>query len=349
MGFHKTGSTSIQDALYKNVKALNDNGIEYFNFSHRNMDNRIGQPYNWVEQENVRTGDSYVKSLGLLTKKINSIKFNKVIFSSEALTWIFTKENVKQLKSALSDFDVKIICYIRRQDKMIVSHHQQGSKGHNKSFNYFGCDFDAIPKKHLPYDELLDYNNKICMWADIFGDENLIIKIFEKERLKNEDIVTDFFDLFGLKLNYPQVNRNESLGFEATKIGQHLNKAKFKGNLAQKIRSNLSCSGKSLPARAEAQSFYSGYISSNTQLNERFNISSNTDIFDNDFSMYPLSPRDKWEEESANQAISKILNITQPYSKISFDEIMEASKALKISHPELSLKLKKMHRELTTQ
>jgi hypothetical protein len=37
-------------------------------------------------------------------------------------------------------------------------------------------------------------------WADVFGDANIILRIYDRERLKDNDIVSDFFSLLGCEI-----------------------------------------------------------------------------------------------------------------------------------------------------
>ena len=69
---------------------------------------------------------------------------------------------------------------------------------------------------------------------------------------------------------------------------------------------NLDRNSKLMPSSKEAKKFYSIYRQSNQLLNNRFRIKKNN-IYDEDFSMYSESGNDKWTEDSANEAISNIL------------------------------------------
>ena len=43
----------------------------------------------------------------------------------------------------------------------------------------------------------LDYLRVLDMWGQVFGEENLTIRIFEPEQLKDGDLLADFFSSIG--------------------------------------------------------------------------------------------------------------------------------------------------------
>lgn len=311
IGSHKTGSTSIQSALFNDQPYLNSNDIFYFN---KCLDGSIHhQVSSWIKfrKEGVE-GDcgARVRMAKELATKLNDNRFSNVILSIEGFSWILDKEEIERLHKELSvHFDTKIIVYIRRQDKLAISHHQQGSKRNNlPSCFYYKGDNKALPSADRNFD-YLNYDKKLSKWSEVFGAENMIIRIFESNLLVNNDVVDDFFHLLGLQDHSKSIAyRNTSNGFEFTKVGHLVNLSNLNRDLSKLIRKGSDRAGKSLPSRQNAEAFYNRYRTSNIELNRKFNISSVfPDIFDNDFSCYPEQRADLWTEESANQAIQNIL------------------------------------------
>lgn len=231
-----------------------------------------------------------VKDIGLLMKRLSEQPGN-VIMSAENFSWIFSQEEIDNLEkqSRLYFDEVKIIVYLRRQDRQIISHHQQASKSSESgSYCYYAGDSFAIPKCRPHFDEYLNYHDRIGKWAHAFGKENMIIRIFDPETLLNGDVVSDFFQQIGIDFdtNEASYRSNESLGFERTKVGHLVNQALPKSFLSRRIRHNADNSGKSLPGITEAKAFYARYAASNIKLNQELNITSeHEDIFGDDFSI----------------------------------------------------------------
>ena len=169
--------------------------------------------------------------------------------------------------------------------------------------------------------------------------------MFDRSRLKDGDAVSDFFDLLGID-NFERIDeKNTSLGFLEAKIGHLLNAShvQHKSWMIELLMPRIGPSEKLLPSRNDALKFYRHYIDSNKQLNKRFKITKNRILFSNDFDMYPREQADTWNEESANNAIKKILQtVDNVYGGLTVDDMREAAIALERTKPELSLKLMHM-------
>lgn len=344
IGSHKTATTSIQNAFYQHQEILGQHGYSFFTESSSGRTLSSGNTSDWIDCDHEALRNGYGGKLHqpeTLFEKL-SAKPGNVIMSAEHFSWLFNADEINMIRQhAQKNFNnIKIIIYLRRQDKLVISHHQQASKGANlPAFGYYSGDSFAIPKSRANYDEYLDYNKKITLWADAFGTENISIRILEKNNLHGEDAVIDFFNLLGIKDDIQSLTVNESNGFERTKVGHLVSQHLPPSPLAHLIRKGADNSGKLLPSRSEAIEFYSRYIDSNKALNRTYKISETDDIFDNDFSFYPEAAQDTWTEDSANRAITNILHSISPFSSLKIDHLKDAALALKHTHPELSYAL----------
>ncbi|MBN2825779.1 MAG: hypothetical protein JXQ76_10665, partial [Campylobacterales bacterium] len=202
IGQHKTGSTSLQQVLFDNREKLTQENFSFFAVDQKNEIIQNGNSNCWVSlnKENI-------KSLGCIDSP-KELAFNlaqlpdDVIISAEHFSWIFHKEPLIEFKEELSKYFDKIIIivYIRRQDKQIISHHQQASKCKNSPARFvYGDDLKAIPAYHETHRLYLDYNKRIGMWGDVFGDDNMMIRVFDTKSLYQGDIVLDFLNLLNIK------------------------------------------------------------------------------------------------------------------------------------------------------
>jgi len=310
-GQHKTGTTSLQQMLFDNRLKLNEeDNMSFFTTDTKNKLIQNGNTCCWIKtsKRNVEN-DASIVSPEILAKKLAKLP-NDVIMSAECFTWIFDTQELLRFKEELSKFFDKIIIivYIRRQDKQIVSLYQQRSKKRRPPSNFFyGNEPTAIPTYNKNLDYYFDYNKRISKWGDVFGEDNVIIRVFDKKTLYKEDIVSDFCNLLNIKNITSSVNKNISNGFEKTKISHLMSSIEMRNDLRKIINKNLDNNGKLMPSKEEAKNFYLRYKESNKKLNERFKINKSEYIFDEDFSMYSDFPMDVWTEESANQAIIHIL------------------------------------------
>lgn len=209
IGQHKTGTTSIQNFLNINRKILKKNGFIYPNFK-----SIASHPLAW----SFNFGNNHVKESFLKNNPQFKVQVQKeldkafhqkenIVISSEVFCENINTESMKTIKSKFKDSDVKIICYLRRQDYLFESKFRNTVhfKDFNEDFkNYIKRIIDRPIPKSLPIDA----------WADMFGKENIIIRPYEKEQLFSQDLVRDFINIIGLKLTseYHRLNKRSNVG-----------------------------------------------------------------------------------------------------------------------------------------
>ncbi|OOZ38871.1 hypothetical protein BOW53_13840 [Solemya pervernicosa gill symbiont] len=350
IGSHKTGSSSIQQALFQNRDNLAGQGLSLFSENQQGELIPSGNTSNaWVSAADLRdelqSGRGVrVSNLQRLAERLAELP-GDVVMSAENFSWVFSIDEVKRIgRECRRYFDrVQVIVYLRRQDRQVISHHQQGSKNrHNAASAYYSGDAFAIPLSRDHYDEYLNYYKRVSMWAEVFGAENLSIRVFEPDLLEGGEAVTDFFTLLGMaeSADLKSVRENRSLGFERTKVGHLLNATLPNCELSSRIRSMLDNRGRSLPSAAEAKAFYARYVDSNRMLNREFAITSvQEDLFNDDFSIYPEQPGDRWSEDSVNSAIEHILTAIAPLSGLKVEDLRDAAIALESSDIAASYRL----------
>ncbi len=309
IGNHKTGTSSIQNTLFHNRDELSRQGFTLFNQNPNGSETKKGNASGWVKyqinQKQVHRG-RFKKGL----PKAISTTGDNVIISAEGFSWIFDALKIEKFQKRLAKYfdDIKIIAYIRRQDIQAVSHHQQASKRSSAAGRWFyGGGSMALPCYKDYFQNYLNYHNRLGLWADCFGDSNLIIRIFEHNHLKNGDVVEDFFQVTGLKISTSSTRANQSKGFEKTKVGHLICQHNFSQSEWKILSRYLDNSGKLLPSRDEAISFYTNFRSSNELLNKRFLLSEKYSLFNEDFGQYPSEAGDQWNDVTANAAINNLL------------------------------------------
>ena len=281
IGTGKTGSSSIQ----KTFSALEDHSI-YFQY-----DKSLLQIINNIDD---------------LIVRLNNTNCNHVVYSCE---WLFKVDEsiIDELSQKLKPFfSTKVVIYLRRQDELIVSAYQQSVKQKNNK-----CDSGSIG---LPTDYYLarfSYYDICNKWAKYFGKKNTIIRVFSSEALKDGCAVKDIANIVGVPLKDSDIiYANKSVGMISFKLAYVLQQFKVRKSVYNEIVFNAPESPKALPDRKTAESFYQAYISSNQRLMEEFSIESKyPSLFSNDFSQYPISRSDLWDEDTANAAIIHLCTV----------------------------------------
>lgn len=349
IGNHKTGTTSIQRTLFANRAYLKSQGFELFTHDPDGSLRKKGNIHPWIKGP--RNGGAIRADL---PEALGGLSGN-VILSSESFSWVFNEDEISRFQAGVAQHfgEIHIVCYLRRQEQHVISHFQQGSK--NAKFpaaKFYARGNTALPPFRDYYYDYLDYQRRIGTWADIFGESSITLRLFERGLLKNGDAVDDFFNTVGLGIRARPENTNESVGFEVTKINHLTNHKSVKNSIKKRVVRHLDNSGKSLPAREEAMAFYDHFRESNKQLNRRFALSEREYLFSDDFSMYPVTPADRWTEDSANQAILHLLEGIKEIplaSKIEIALLRDCADALASAEPRRSRRLTELADRLEAQ
>lgn len=222
IGTEKTGSTTIQDTLFKNRKTLSENGILYpscFNRANHVELAVIAQNENKSSELNAVVGfnqASEAKSTFIertlldLKQEVNSTKPMFVIMSNEHLHSRLTDpDEIKNLKDLLSDIfeEIVVVCYIREQLELAVSHYSTMIKSG-------GTSVFSLPLNSALH-HYYDFDGMLSKWEGA-GFSNIICREFSRSKLKKGDILFDFLDAIDLGVNSELVKieeKNQSLGW----------------------------------------------------------------------------------------------------------------------------------------
>ena len=278
IGTHKTGTTSIQQAIRKNVEKLKE--LDYL----------------WVEESYLlfkRFNPQGIESVVNFIEKLKSIPQNNLIFSSEGYTGGFendiniVKQKAEILNKILQGFNVKVIIYLRRQDQLIESLYIQSVQaGNSYIFNEYLN--DIIDYKYF------DWQNLINIFSDHFGSQNIFARPYDKTLFYKNNIIYDFFSVLDLKdkieiETLPQWNKSYS--HQTLRIARYMNSILSSKEDKAKLRSILqSLSTKDIFEKhcyltpEKRQEILSYHHDSNTEISYKF--------FHQDKNIFSLSDAD---------------------------------------------------------
>ncbi|MEM6580392.1 MAG: hypothetical protein AAF699_03925 [Pseudomonadota bacterium] len=313
IGTEKTGSTTIQAFLHENRESLQQQGIAYLKSPGLRNQRKLA-----VYSMDRKRSDNYIVKHHLREKKARNLwrkKFRQeldteiaalpnsidtIVFSSEHLhSRLDSDDEVKRLYRLLNrNFsEFKVLVYLRRQDQVAISLHSTKL--------LYGATPSAIfpPKASLGH-HYYDYYGLINRWSSVFGKDNLKIRVFEREKLEGESLLTDFAYAASVKelenLVFPR-KQNEKLSSNAQEHLLRFNRKyprfrrfpkkslnTFNDNTRELMLKGLNDFDHGpplLPPRDECIGFYSIFKDSNQQLAKEYLGS--RELFTEDFSMYP--------------------------------------------------------------
>jgi len=220
IGTGKTGTTSIQSALSSNIKLLEGENISY-PFTESGEHNIIEaallpfEKLHRVFRSRYNDNPQLPKDLALkLIHNLNKQTSEHIIISGEFF-FSLEVEPINQLLNLLniSANDVTVICYVRNPSSFWLSGIQQFLKG---SSNIEGL----IEGKYR-------FRKGLENWSKVVGDQNMIIRPFDKKQLHDGDVVLDFmqqiYAVTGSKFQFTDVkNQNASVFAEQCILMQEL-------------------------------------------------------------------------------------------------------------------------------
>ena len=203
IGTEKTGTTSIQRFFANNREPLAKNGIFY---------PRTLGPANHLAlatYANKRRGGELWQKMGIenradyqnfrarmqreLAAEMETFPVSKTIMSNEhcssRLKSVEEIEDLRQFLAAFAD-DIYIVVYLRRQDDFVVSTYSTAIKtGHSQPL--------TIPNE-AQIARRYDYWELLSRWAEVFGNDKMICRKFEKGSLIDNDVVRDALHVMGV-------------------------------------------------------------------------------------------------------------------------------------------------------
>lgn len=278
IGAHKTGSTAIQSYLYENLSNLQSLNWDLFCWDLQGERIKTGNANHWLEYSGEKQ-NFRAKVNRNLKSFLGGKTTHNLIFSSEELFWLNCEEDITALRDLFTQlFDkITVVCYLRRQDKHLLSHYQQGFKyPHSTARRFFGDQICHTPKIEPYFSEYLNYFNKIKKWQKIFTPAEFILREFERSKLHQQDSVSDFIQVAQLPLEGPSSGiriTNESVNRVQTIVNHTIFKLDYNlwyelGQQSFTQRAEFQYDLKPALTEAQTASILSYYYESNEELRE---------------------------------------------------------------------------------
>lgn len=233
IGTPKTGTTALQSFFLNNLSTLEKYGWCYPILN----DGEMGY---WDRWEVERFGNGYKiydawivngmrsewdKGWEAILRYLNN---KNVIISAEDIYMSGTDKFLADAKEKYGN--IKVIVYLRRQDRVTESRYNQQVKG---SIVY--QTFDEFVSSDAVAENFLEYAMKLDSISQIIGKENLIIRVYEKQQLIGNNTVTDFLSAIGVPTDQDNWERsqeeNRSLGGNYLEINRLLNSVLYVDSL----------------------------------------------------------------------------------------------------------------------
>jgi hypothetical protein len=232
IGTEKTGTTTLQEVLTRAAGDLEATGVHYLTTPDTRaardlaaaavgdgwdeyLDGEIGVPM--AERPAFATGvvDRVAREAARLDDGIHTVLVSSEHFSSR-LTRNDQVAALAEMVAPLGD-RTEIVCYLRPQWELVTSHYSTRLRvGETRTLEEVARD---ILRPGHPY---VDYRGLLERYADVFGDDGIHVRIYDRDQLVGGDIVTDFADVVGLDATLLTSVELERLNTSISASGQHL-------------------------------------------------------------------------------------------------------------------------------
>ncbi len=184
IGTPKSGTSSLQKYFDRHKDILSKQGLAYLCPEGRSSANDLAVAWN-----RNRT-DQIAAQAGALNREIETRPEGRALISSE-MFYVLDPDDILSMLPALTERPLKVLVYLRRQDRYIEAKFLQKSK--NARFK--GSIHDFIEK----FDGSgSDFTGQLAPWQARGDDCTLVPRVLERDRLVGGDVVKDALAQIGL-------------------------------------------------------------------------------------------------------------------------------------------------------
>lgn len=228
-GFHKSGTTALQESLAANREALKSYNVVYPDFGniahHRLAWSLTQKPWGWRDRGGERVPEKYWVQR---TKELVAAKEETVVISSEFFSEL-DGEKIRRVRSDLEGNDVEILFTLRPLAKLLPSTYQQylkyGTVAEYNEWLHSILDKPGESKINPTFWKRHSHSKVIARWADIFGASKITVLIVnEAEPTFLFDEINRYLGLPPKTLQAQATGSNRSLTMEEIALLLELNR-----------------------------------------------------------------------------------------------------------------------------
>ena len=228
-GFHKSGTTALQESFALNRPLLREMGILYPHIGtkahHRVAWALTQRPWGWSKRGGERTPEKYWDQMA---SRINGAKEETVILSSEFFSEI-DGEKIRKIRGDIKGRDIQILFTLRPLAKLLPSSYQQylkyGITVKYEDWLHAILDKPGESKVSPTFWKRHSHGKVVARWVDIFGKSNVTILIVnEAQPTFLFDEINKFLDLPTGTINTAPSGSNRSLTMEEISLLLELNR-----------------------------------------------------------------------------------------------------------------------------
>jgi len=210
IGFHKTGTSALQEYLDDNREELISKNIFYPKVYEDKYPGNVD--FSWAFNDNPPkwgnvTHDNKDEILNFYKQQIEKTSCENIIISSEDFVLVDNQpKSIEKIKEFFEEYCVKIIAYVREPMDFTLSLYSHAVK--DRQVN---CSLKTYIAEHFSF-LAADYPTRLQPWVRIFEKENLIVKKYDPKAFTGGSLITDFFEAVGLSVLAEPTMKNSNVG-----------------------------------------------------------------------------------------------------------------------------------------
>ncbi|BAF72679.1 hypothetical protein [Sulfurovum sp. NBC37-1] len=210
IGFHKTGTSALQEYLDNHREELERQDIFY----PRSHDDAFpgNVDLSWAFNNNPpRWGNvdeiNREKILDFYKKQLLSTGCKNIIISSEDFVLLDSQIiSIEKIKEYLREYEVKLVVYMREPVEFMLSLYSHAIRARQ-----INCSFKTYIAENYNFAAAF-YPARLQPWIKVFGKESLIVRKYEKKSFINNSLLEDFFDAIGIKIRIKDKMNKSNVG-----------------------------------------------------------------------------------------------------------------------------------------
>jgi len=229
VGFHKSGTTALQESFFAQRKELETQGVLYpsvgWQAHHRVAWAIARRRWGWKDRGGKTTPYSTWTRMLLRIKLSRS---DKVVLSSEFLSEL-PPEKIQLLKKQVRGRQVRVLFTLRPLVKLLASSYQQylkyGLKEDYETWLHSVLDVPGKSKLNPSFWKRNMHGEVVARWAEVFGAENVSVVIVDEQRPEFLfESINGFLELPAGFIKQLPTGSNRSLSLEEMTLLLEINK-----------------------------------------------------------------------------------------------------------------------------
>lgn len=220
IGFHKTGTSSLQEYLNQKREELQAHNIFYPESFNNEFPGNVDLSWAFNKSPPVWStvnDDNKELIFEFYRKQIDATDCDNIIISSEDFALLDTQPAIiQEIKDYFTEFDVKVIAYLRDPIDFMASLYCHAVRSRSVTYSL---------KKYIAEDysfRSADYSLRLLPWARVFGKENILVKKYDTNEFVNNSLVGDFFDTIGIELTVDNTLKRANVGVHPWLVGAYI-------------------------------------------------------------------------------------------------------------------------------